>query len=193
MKYILPFLLFLAACSSQKHITTQQTHIDSLSTHVKDSFNAVINKLTASYEKKLVDARKTNVVFKEVRCPTLPKIDSSCNKDSIVAAYNRLAAYAATLKNTVKINADGSAEYEGQIASVSLDLEKTQQELSKVSQENSYLSHVRDSLSTELLLVKSAKQVDKKSSFLSGIGFIIALALIAFVIGIIIGYKFKNK
>lgn len=190
---LLAAIALLASCSSQKHITTQETRVDSSVYHVRDSFNLVIKSLTTSYEKKLIEARKTSVRFETIPCPEqVINIDSACNKDSLIAKIKQQAKYINSLQNTVKVNADGSTEYTGRIAEVQTSLDKTESELSKVTAINLQLQHTNDSLSTELLLTQSAKQVDKKSGFLNNIGFTIALFLIALVLGMIIGYKFKK-
>ena len=161
MKALTLILIVLLAvcCTSQKHIVTDTTKYDSTAIRKSDSLSLEINKLTQSYEKLKTEAAKTKIVFQDVPCPDVV-IDSTCNQDSLIKLIRQQEKYIKSLKNTVKVNADGSYSLQGQVKEFQISLDKVENETGILYTENIKLKATSDSLAFEL--TKSHTVVDRK-------------------------------
>lgn len=184
MKYIL-FIITLAlfySCSTVKEVTKEVVKYDSSYIRKTDSLNLQLISLKTKYEKLKVDASKTGVIFKDVLCPDV-KIDSSCNQDSLVKIVKQQQEYIKSMSNTIKVNADGSKEFRGQIESFSQDIYNLEVTLNQMEFDNMNLRQVNDSLSAEINKFNSHTDISIKRKWFTGFGMWIIFLVIGYVVG----------
>jgi len=177
MKKYIPFEILVAvliillliianiSCKTTKHIVSDTTKYDSTAIRKADSLSIEISKLSQSYEKLKTEAAKTKIVFQDVPCPDVV-IDSTCNTDSLVKLIRQQEKYIRSLKNTVKVNADGSYELQGQVKEFQASLDKVEKETSNLYIENVKLKITKDSLATALSKATSHTEKKVKRTFM---------------------------
>lgn len=178
----------LCSCSSQKDIFKTTNTIDSNNSRLVDSFKFQLTAMAMKHQKELEEAKNTKVVFDDTPCPpAVPVNIDSCKSDSLIKIIHLQDDYIKSLKNKVKVNADGSMEYEGKIKSVTVDLKRTEKENEELSQQNTLLAHWKDSVSTELKKKQttSEKHITKKWFSMSWVW----IFLLGFILGCIFWHK----
>lgn len=166
-------MLFLGCfrCTSTKQVekTETKTVIDSAYKERFDSLSVKFTMMQTMYEKQLRESRNTRVEFeKPAPCPDVV-IPESCPRDSLTKILNQYRELARSFKNKVTQLADGRTEYEGQIASVSSDMEKVQREYERLQELHSALWQMKYDAETELYKVQEelSKYKNVKRSILS--------------------------
>lgn len=161
-------LLMAASCATVKEVVKTETKIDSAAARQRDSLLFESIKKEAEYKKQLKEASKTSVLFKEAPpCPDV-KIDSTCNRDSLVKIIKQLQAVNANQRNTIKMNADGSWQAAGQIAALYRHEDRIATEYTRLYNEHVDLKNVTDILATQytLLQQKKSKMLKRRALWL---------------------------
>lgn len=164
---LLTISAFMFSCKVTKDVATEKIIVDSSYKRKFDSSIAVNSRMKSSYERQITDLKKNKVQFQ--KCPPCPAvhIDSTCNKDSMVKIIRQLEAIVASQKQKIKINADGSIEAEGQIASISADMQKIESENHRLDMELAIKKQYTDSLEQQVTHLKQASQSHTKRSLLN--------------------------
>lgn len=157
-------ILLLTNCTSTKEVAKTEVRIDSVAVMQRDSLRVQVRTQEQRHKRELAEVKRTSVRFDKVPCPpSIIKIDSTCNKDSMATVIRNLATYISSLKNKVTVLADGSAVYEGQIISFKSDLSKVESATDELWAKYNDSIRVMNSLRTELsktdtVLTKNVKR-----------------------------------
>lgn len=156
-------LLFLSACStSKKTVHKEEINRDSIFQKQIDSLLQVQKETVIIYEKKWEEARKNKVEF-DNPCPTMPNIDSSCNKDSLVQVIRAQDQLLQSMDNEVRLNADGSINAKGRIKYLNTEWTRSEQEKSFWQQKYDSLNKVHSEEKVQVVerVVTKDKQVTR--------------------------------
>jgi hypothetical protein len=154
MKYLLITLILISSCKTSKVITRTLLETDSTSIVERDRLRKDSTAMVATHKKEIEIIKNTGITF-QPKCDTFI-IDGHCNVDSIMKVVN-------ALKNSVKINKDGSIEANGNLMSAYSNIQD-------LSRENDSLGSVYVSLQkdyvdsvTQLHTLRSNESIVKKS------------------------------
>lgn len=178
-----------SGCKTTKDIQTAKATFDSTYIKKSDSLLKINSRLKTTYEKQISDLKKNTVKFvNPPPCPTV-KIDSTCNQDSMVKIIRQLEAIIASQKNTIKVNADGSYELQGQLRSFQLLQDRKEKQVDSMTIDYNSLQRFKDSVAASKTTVTTSTVKKIKRSFLNSFGFWALL----FIAGLVTGYIIRKK
>jgi len=175
----------VAGCKTS-HEVTRTTYVkDSTSLHVRDSADQVISQLKQRYELDIQAIKNTGVIFATDCPPTTISIDANCNYDSVQRIIN-------SLRNSVRINKDGSIDAYGRLAGAYSNYDSIRHESAERDSLNQRLvtQHNADSSSIQYLTDSYHSLSQSKPG---GVLAAWPWMLVALGSGIVIGYRIKKK
>jgi len=121
-------LLFVLSigCTTQKHIVTAKTNIDSsVIRELQDSVRLLVTE-KQGLEQKIHELEFGSVIFDSTRCPQIhfPEGAAMMNKDSVQSLIDQLNESISGMNNKIKRYADGTIEVTGRLKSANYSKDK---------------------------------------------------------------------
>jgi len=173
---------FLFSCTSSRHVVKTETIVDSSATEAyKDSFR-VAKEEAIHWRSKYNEQEYNEVEFDSSKCPPpFITIDEHCNADSVRAVLEGIYT------NKVKVLANGTKEYSGNIARFKFKLEKSEERELVYKQTIDSLRMALSEKKIEYKTVTVEKEVKSKTKVLN----FWWLLIVGLVAGLFIERKFK--
>lgn len=179
-------LIGMVSCNATKKVNTSKQTFDSSAINIlKDSVRN-LKKEVQTLKQVISEKETTEIIFDNTFCPPCPQLPSIpqnldlLNKDSINALIHDLNDliqfqnnYMAGQDNKIKRLADGSIEYSGRLKSYKQSDEKKQEIINNLIRESDSLRDVLQQNNTTVAKVDEKKDVDKKTSILNWLNFLI--------------------
>lgn len=182
-KYLLILLIF-ASCKTAKVVTETKVEYDSTAIRQRDSLSLEIKRQSEIHKRELEEIRNTGVTF-QPNCDTII-IDAHCNYDSSLMVIN-------ALKNSVRINKDGSITANGKLSGAYSNLQTLSNQYDSLENYTALLQQEHEDSLTALHKLRDdyvLNKTSKPAGIFTAFGWMLLIA--AFIGGGFIGYKFKR-
>lgn len=174
----------LCSCKTTKAVTQTKTEYDSTAIHQRDSLSLEIKKQSELHKRELEEIRNTGVTF-QPNCDTVI-IDANCNYDSAMRIIN-------ALKNSVRINKDGSIEAIGKLSGAYSNLQSLSKQFDSLNSSYYLLQKEHEDSLTALHKLRdeyALNRTSKPAGIFSALTWM--LIITALIGGGVLGYKLKR-
>lgn len=198
--FLLVIIMLAFSCESTKHVDTATSKTDSSGYKELQRQIAEKDLLLAHYENKIKELEALGITFSN--CPPAANLDSLLNdfKNKLLkggckqSTVDSLLAVISNQKTIIKRYADGSIEVQSNsIKDLQFTKQRLEETIADLKHDKDVLTTENEKLKTELSKKETSKVKDVKRSWFTGIGFTITLAIVALVVGGLLGWKLKQK